>query len=163
MHCEASPPHGSAGLFALRKPQSTLRRVRNIYYMDKNISSRIANFPHLSKAEPADFWQKLYRRPAPPGIRREVSIPFLAYIGFRRSITEGSSHLFESGFARLRGALRKIPHQVNCCFGRESSVESDFSASGGEATHEVSVTSSGYECGACGAQEFHPEGEMPAR
>jgi hypothetical protein len=104
MHCEASPPHGSARLFALRKPQRTLRRVGNIYYMDKNITSRIANFPHLSKTEPANFWQKLYRRPAPPGIRREVLIPFLAY--WIQEIAYGGLK------PPIRAELREIAHSL---------------------------------------------------
>jgi len=47
--------------------------------MGSNISGQIAKLHALSRQQLLDLWQKLYRRPAPPGIRRELMVPFLAY------------------------------------------------------------------------------------
>jgi hypothetical protein len=44
-----------------------------------DVSRNLAELPHLSRQQLLDLWQKLYRRPAPVGLRREVLIPFLAY------------------------------------------------------------------------------------
>jgi DUF2924 family protein len=47
--------------------------------MEPDIATQIAQLRHLSRQELLDLWQKLYRRAAPPGIRRELMVPFLAY------------------------------------------------------------------------------------
>jgi len=47
--------------------------------MDPEITDRIAQLRHLSRPELLDMWQKVYRRAAPRGIRRELMVPFLAY------------------------------------------------------------------------------------
>jgi hypothetical protein len=44
-----------------------------------DISRKLADLPNLSRQQLLDLWQKLYRRPAPVGLRRELLIPFLAY------------------------------------------------------------------------------------
>lgn len=43
------------------------------------VSQKLAELPHLSRRQLLDLWQKLYRRPAPSGLRRELLIPFLGY------------------------------------------------------------------------------------
>src|ERR1700724_1364239 len=47
--------------------------------MVTEIAKQIAQLRHLSRQELLDLWQKLYRRTAPQGIRRELMVPFLAY------------------------------------------------------------------------------------
>jgi hypothetical protein len=47
--------------------------------MEADISKKIAQLPGFSRQQLLDLWQKLYRRAAPPGIRRELMVPFLAY------------------------------------------------------------------------------------
>jgi hypothetical protein len=47
--------------------------------MDPDISAQIAQLPRFSRQQLLELWQKLYRRPAPSGIRRELMVPFLAY------------------------------------------------------------------------------------
>jgi hypothetical protein len=44
-----------------------------------DISQKLAELPNLSRQQLLNLWQKLYRRPAPVGLRREVLIPFLAH------------------------------------------------------------------------------------
>jgi Protein of unknown function (DUF2924) len=47
--------------------------------MRANISDQIASLRTLPRQQLFEMWRKLYRRPAPTGIRRELMIPFLAY------------------------------------------------------------------------------------
>ena len=47
--------------------------------MNQGITDQIAQLRSLSRQELLDLWQKLYRRAAPQGIRRELMVPFLAY------------------------------------------------------------------------------------
>ena len=47
--------------------------------MPAPIADQVAQFPTLSRQQLLEMWQKLYQRAAPPGIRRELLIPFLAY------------------------------------------------------------------------------------
>jgi hypothetical protein len=44
-----------------------------------DISRKLAELPDLSQQQLLDLWQKLYRRPAPVGLRRELLVPFLGY------------------------------------------------------------------------------------
>jgi hypothetical protein len=44
-----------------------------------DISHKLGDLPNLSRQQLLDLWQKLYRRQAPVGLRRELLIPFLAY------------------------------------------------------------------------------------
>jgi hypothetical protein len=44
-----------------------------------DISRKLAELPDLSRQQLLDLWRKLYRRPAPIGLRRELLIPFLGY------------------------------------------------------------------------------------
>ena len=47
--------------------------------MDAGMAAQIAQLRALSRQQLLDMWQKLYDRAAPPGIRRELLVPFLAY------------------------------------------------------------------------------------
>jgi hypothetical protein len=47
--------------------------------MEANISKQIAKLPNFSRQRLLDLWQELYGRSAPPGIRRELMVPFLTY------------------------------------------------------------------------------------
>jgi Protein of unknown function (DUF2924) len=47
--------------------------------MATDVSGQIAQLPGLSRQRLLDLWLKLYGRAAPPGIRRELMVPFLAY------------------------------------------------------------------------------------
>jgi hypothetical protein len=47
--------------------------------MAANIRGQIAKLHTLPRQRLLDLWRKLYGRAAPPGIRRELMVPFLAY------------------------------------------------------------------------------------
>ena len=59
-----------------------------------DISHKLAELLHLSRQQLLDLWQKLYRRPAPVGLRREVLVPFLAY------------RIQENAYGRLKPSTR---------------------------------------------------------
>src|ERR1700730_2341565 len=47
--------------------------------MAPDVSAQIAELPGFSRQQLLDLWLELYGRAAPPGIRRELMVPFLAY------------------------------------------------------------------------------------
>lgn len=69
-----------------------------------NVSQKLAELPRLSRQQLLDLWQKLYRRPAPVGLRRELLIPFLSYR--IQELTFGGLK------ASTRAELRRIAKQV---------------------------------------------------
>ena len=112
--------------------------------MDPDIPEQIAQLRSLSRQELLDLWQKLYRRVAPQGIRRELMVPFLAY------------RIQENAYGGLKPATR--------CKLRRIARELEKSATSPELRiqpkikpgtcllrywrgeeHEVLVTDSGYE------------------
>ena len=66
-----------------------------------DISQKLAELPTSSRQQLLDLWQKLYRRPAPIGLQRELLIPFLSY-----RIQELA---FGGLKASTRAELRRIP------------------------------------------------------
>ena len=51
--------------------------------MAPDVSAQIAELPGFSRQQLLDLWLKLYDRTAPPGIRRELMIPFLACLAMK--------------------------------------------------------------------------------
>ena len=112
--------------------------------MAPQIPDQIAKLRVLSRSEVLDLWQKLYKKAAPPSIRREIMVPFLAY------------RIQEIAYGSLRPAavaeLRRIARGI------EKNGKSDeplrrpriktgtrlFRQWRGQ-THEVFVTESGFE------------------
>jgi hypothetical protein len=47
--------------------------------MSASMAGQIAQLRTFSRQQLLDMWRKLYERAAPPGIRRELLVPFLAY------------------------------------------------------------------------------------
>ena len=112
--------------------------------MDPDIAEQIAQLRHLSRQELLDLWQKLYRRAAPQGIRRELMVPFLAYRiqenaygglkpATRCKLRRIARELEKSGASPEVRAPRKI--KPGTCLLRHWRGEG----------HEVRVTGSGYE------------------
>jgi len=107
-----------------------------------DVSQKLAELPHLSRQQLLDLWHKLYRRPAPVGLRRELLIPFLSY------------KLQECAFGGLKPATRAELRRL--ARAAEKSSTSDKPKTrikpgtrilrewGGQ-THEVTVLESSYE------------------
>ena len=47
--------------------------------MDADISDQIAGLNGLSRQQLLDLWRKVYKKPAPQSLRRELLVPFIAY------------------------------------------------------------------------------------
>ena len=116
--------------------------------MAADIAAQVAQLPTLSRQQLLEMWQKLYQRAAPPGIRRELLIPFLAY------------RIQENAYGGLkpstRSELRRIARDLeNSAGSPKITIRHKLKAGTrifrewrGE-THEVVVTEAGYEyCGA---------------
>jgi len=112
--------------------------------MKVDVSKQIAGLRGLPRADLAALWQRLFKKPAPAGIRREFLVPFLAY-----KIQENA---YGGLGTRTRAELRRIakdvensqvssghPHRVQMRTGMRILREWR-----GE-IHEVLVTDVGYE------------------
>jgi len=112
--------------------------------MTANILGQIAKLRSLSRRQLLDLWEKLYRRAAPTGIRRELMVPFLAY------------RTQELAYGGLKPATRSILRRIASGIENSSSSTDQirqpriqpgtriFRQWRGE-THEVVVTKSGFE------------------
>jgi hypothetical protein len=98
----------------------------------------------LSRQQLLDFWQKVYGKPAPLRIRRELLVPFLAY------------KMQEDAYGGLkpstRSELRRIARDLEKTGGSTESKSRPRIKSGTrlirkwrEETHEVAATLSGFE------------------
>ena len=109
-----------------------------------DVSKQIATLRGLSRSDLAALWQRLFKKPAPPGIRREFLVPFLAY-----KIQENA---YGGLGPRSRAELRRIAKDVEnsqASSGRPNRVQMKTGMRllrewRGQ-LHEVLVTESGYE------------------
>jgi len=109
--------------------------------VDSDISCQISGLRSMPRPQLLDLWQKVYRKAAPAGIRREILIPFLAY-----KIQENAyGGLKPAVRAELRRIARSLVSNPTGLLGRSrikpgSRILRRWS---GE-VHEVFVTESGY-------------------
>ena len=109
-----------------------------------NNTDQILGLDKLSRSQLLDRWQKLYGKTPPPGIRREIMIPFLAYR--IQENTEGG--LSPAAQAMLKSAVRQLKRmQHSKTPVRKSRMKSGTRLlrhwKGG--LHEVDVTESAYQ------------------
>src|ERR1700730_8176315 len=76
--------------------------------MGANISNGIAQLSGFSRQQLLDLWHKLYGRNAPPGIRRELMVPFLAY-RLQEKAYGGLKPATRSKLIRIARALEQAP------------------------------------------------------
>jgi hypothetical protein len=112
--------------------------------MASQIPDQIARLRVLSRSALLVLWQELYNKAAPPGIRREILVPFLAY-----KIQENAyGGLKPTALAELRRIARALDRNrtSNEPLGRPRIKTGTrlFRQWRGH-THEVFVTESGYE------------------
>ena len=112
--------------------------------MALQITDQIAKLRTLSRSQLLDLWQKLYNKVAPPGIRREILIPFLAY----RIQENAQGGLKPTTLAELRHIARHLERNRMSngplVRTRIKTGTRLFRQWRGH-THEVLVTESGYE------------------
>jgi Protein of unknown function (DUF2924) len=112
--------------------------------MASHIPDQIAKLRGLSRSELVDLWQKVYKKAAPQGIRREILVPFLAY-----RIQENAYGALKPGvLAELRRVAKALDRNrtstETLIWTRVKSGTRLFREWRGH-THEVFVTGSGYE------------------
>ena len=112
--------------------------------MSPDVSAQIAKLPGFTRQQLLDLWLKLYGRAAPPGIRRELMVPFLGY------------RIQERAYGGLKPATRTQLLRIARALENPTSTTEWLSKPKikpgtrilrhwrGEA-HEIMVTESGYE------------------
>jgi hypothetical protein len=112
--------------------------------MAASLSARIAGLRNLTRGELLDVWRELYGRPAPPGIRREIIVPFLAY----RMQEQAYGGLKSSTRSELRRIARTLertsssgPMKIRLRIKPGTRLVREWRG----ASHQVTVTESGYE------------------
>lgn len=112
--------------------------------MASQIADQIAKLGVLSRPELLDLWRRLYNKAAPPGIRREILVPFLAY----RIQENAHGGLKPSARAELRRIAKSLERngasKEPLSRPRIKTGTRLFRQWRGH-THEVFVTESGYE------------------
>ena len=117
--------------------------------MASAIPDQIVKLRALSRSELLDLWQKLYRRAAPQGVRREILVPFLAY-RIQEIAYGGLKPEAVAEIRRIAKALnRNRPSKDSLIRTRLKAGTRLFRQWRGY-THEVFVTESGYEYGGVG-------------
>jgi hypothetical protein len=114
--------------------------------MGKSTSNQIAQLPQLSKEQLGELWQKLYRKPAPVGIRREILIPFLAY-RIQEIAYGGLKPPARLELRRIARTLKRNPTSNELLIRPRIKPGTRLLRQWRNQTHEVFVTSSGYEHG----------------
>jgi hypothetical protein len=112
--------------------------------MREDILDQIAQLPTLSRQQLLDTWQQLYRKAAPDGIRRERMIPFLAY-RMQENAYGGLSASTGSELRRIARSLERSPAPLKPVLRPRIKPGTRLLREWRGETHEVVVTSSGYE------------------
>src|ERR1700722_1137062 len=76
--------------------------------MEPDISRPTAQLPSFSRQQLLDLWREVYGREAPPGIRRELMVPFLAY-RMQEKTHGGLNAATRSKVLRIARDLKKSP------------------------------------------------------
>src|SRR3984893_13838650 len=112
--------------------------------MAPDVSAQIADLPGFSRQQLLDLWLKLYGRAAPPGIRRELMVPFLAY-RLQEEAYGGLKPATRSKLLRIARALEKAPSKNQLILQPGTKPGTRIFRQWRGESHEVLVTESGYE------------------
>jgi len=112
--------------------------------MDPDIPEQIAQLRSLSRQELLDLWQKLYRRVAPQGIRRELLVPFLAY-RIQENAYGGIKPATRYKLRRIARELEKSAASPELRIQRKIKPGTCLLRHWRGQEHEVLVTDSGYD------------------
>jgi hypothetical protein len=112
--------------------------------MALDISGQIAQLPDFSRQQLLDLWLNIYGRAAPPGIRRELMVPFLAY-RMQEQAHGGLKHATRSRLLRIARALEKSPSAGELPITPENKPGTCIVRQWRGKTLEVTVTENGYE------------------
>lgn len=109
-----------------------------------DISQKLAELPSLSRRQLLDLWQKLYRRPAPVGLRRELLIPFLAY-RIQEKAYGGLKPSTRTELRRIARLLESSPGRAKRLVRARIRPGTRFVRTWRGAAHEIFVADSGFE------------------
>jgi Protein of unknown function (DUF2924) len=112
--------------------------------MTVDVSGQIAKLPGLSRQQLLDLWLKLYGRAAPPGIRRELMVPFLAYRTQEKAYG-GLKPATRSQLLRIARALENATSTTEWLSKPKIKPGTRILRQWRGETHEIMVTESGYE------------------
>jgi Protein of unknown function (DUF2924) len=112
--------------------------------VDPDISTQIVQLRAFSREQLLELWQKLYRRPAPHGIRRELMVPFLAY-RIQENAYGGLKPSTRSELRRIARDLKKSTASPEVRIRPKIKSGTRILRQWRGETHEVVVTESGYE------------------
>ncbi len=112
--------------------------------MAPDVSAQIAELPGFSRQQLLDLWLELYGRAAPPGIRRELMVPFLAY-RLQEKAYGGLKPATRSKLLRIARALEKAPSKNQLILQPGTKPGTRIFRQWRGESHEVLVTESGYE------------------
>jgi hypothetical protein len=112
--------------------------------MAPDVSTQIAELPGLSRQQLLDLWHEVYGRNAPPGIRRELMVPFLAY-RLQEKAYGGHKPATRSKLLRIARALEKAPSKNRLILQPGTKPGTRIFRQWRGESHEVLVTESGYE------------------
>jgi Protein of unknown function (DUF2924) len=112
--------------------------------MEPDVSGQIAQLPSFSRQQLLDLWQELYGREAPPGIRRELMVPFLAY-RMQEKAYGGLKSATRSKLLRIAHDLQKAPSKNQLILQPKTKPGTRIFRQWQGKSHEVLVTESGYE------------------
>jgi Protein of unknown function (DUF2924) len=109
-----------------------------------DVREQIAQLDSLTREQLLELWQKLHRRAAPPGIRRELMVPFLAY-KIQEDAYGGLKPSTRSQLRRIARNLEKSAASPEFKVQRQLKSGTRIFRDWRGDTHEVVVTESGYE------------------
>jgi Protein of unknown function (DUF2924) len=112
--------------------------------MEAGIAGQIAQLRALSRQQLLDMWQKFYDRAAPPGIRRELLVPFLAY-RMQEHAYGGLKSSARSELRRIARDLEKSARSARLILRPKIKAGTRLLREWRGQTHEVIATESGYE------------------
>jgi len=108
--------------------------------LTKNLEIRLDSLAHLSKAELGKHWLDLFKKPAPPGIRKDLCVRMIAYRIQEQTSVSLSPKVRKRLNKLLGDSMINISPEVNTQIKTGTRLLRDWK---GE-THEVAVLENGY-------------------
>jgi hypothetical protein len=111
-----------------------------------NVAAEIERLPTLSRQQLLDLWLKQYGRPAPPGVRKSLLVPFLAY-RLQENACGGLKSSTRAELRRIARAYEKGSHTAGASPRPRIKPGTRIVRQWNGKSIEVSVTDSGFEYG----------------
>ena len=123
-------------------PAASVTVGMNEIELENEITAELDKIPKRSRTELLALWQRLYGKPAPSGIRRELMVPFLSY-RLQENHYGGLKPSTRAELRRIARSLESNPKRV--VVRQRIKPGTRLFRQWRRETHEVFVTESGYE------------------